>query len=202
MRAGPSCQGPQLQVAGPGSAGPSVWPSVAQVGRARGARGSLTLRLARTPERWIERNNGQRKSYLSTGGFQLTGQISGWDPEREQTVQNGKCKLLDDRRQVSMLRVAQGRPQLPGPSTSSCRARLGRARLGRPKLLPRPGGAGLPQPGATGRKARVPSCDHDGRVTGSARSRLAAALAAGFGSPPCLNFKWTLRVQLAPVPVA
>jgi hypothetical protein len=72
-------------------------PYVARVGRARGARGPLTLRLAGTPERWIERNNEQRKSYLSTGGFQLTDQISGWDPEREQTAQNGKCKLLDVR---------------------------------------------------------------------------------------------------------
>ncbi len=73
-------------------------PYVAQVGRARGARGPLTLRLAGTPERRNERNNEQRKSYLSTGGFQLTDQISGWDPsEREQTAQNGKCKLLDVR---------------------------------------------------------------------------------------------------------
>ncbi len=69
----------------------------AQVGRARGARGPLTLRLAGTPERRIERNNEQRKGYLSTGGFQLTDQISGWDPERERTAQNGKCKLLDVR---------------------------------------------------------------------------------------------------------
>jgi hypothetical protein len=36
-------------------------------------------------------------------------------------------------------------------------------------------------------------------VTGSARSHPAAALAVDFGSPPRLNFKWTL--QLAPVPV-
>ncbi len=55
----------------------TLGPYVAQVGRARGARGPLTLRLAGTPERWIERNNEQRKSYLSTGGFQLTDQISG-----------------------------------------------------------------------------------------------------------------------------
>ena len=72
-------------------------PYVARVDRARGARGPLTLRLAGTPERWIERNNEQRKSYLSTGGFQLTDQISGWDPEREHTAQNGKCELLDVR---------------------------------------------------------------------------------------------------------
>ena len=59
---------------------------------------------ARSPSAWLERrnvglrgNNEQRKSYLSTGGFQLTDQISGWDPEREHTAQNGKCKLLDVR---------------------------------------------------------------------------------------------------------
>ena len=45
----------------------------------------------------------------------------------------------------------------------------------------------------------MPSCDQDGQVTGSAGSHPAAALAVDFGSPPCLNFKWTL--QLAPVPV-
>ena len=70
----------------------------ARVDRARGARGPLTLRGADDEGRGFqERNNEQRKSYLSTGGFQLTDQISGWDPEREQTAQNGKCKLLDVR---------------------------------------------------------------------------------------------------------
>jgi hypothetical protein len=38
-----------------------------------------------------------RKAILCTGGFQPTDQISGWAPEREQTAQNGKCKLLDVR---------------------------------------------------------------------------------------------------------
>jgi hypothetical protein len=39
------------------------WAVLARVDRARGARGPLTLRLAGTPERWIERNNKQPTGY-------------------------------------------------------------------------------------------------------------------------------------------
>ncbi len=39
------------------------WAVLAQVGRARGARGPLTLRLAGTPERWIERKDKQPTGY-------------------------------------------------------------------------------------------------------------------------------------------
>jgi hypothetical protein len=40
-----------------------------------------------------------RKAILCTGGFQLTDQMYGWDPEKEHTAPNGKCKLLADVRQ-------------------------------------------------------------------------------------------------------
>jgi hypothetical protein len=57
-------------------------------------------------------NNRKATGTRSTGGFQLTGQISGWAPEREHTAQNGNRKLLDVRWQVSMPRVAQGSAQV------------------------------------------------------------------------------------------
>ena len=61
------------------------------------ASGALTLRLADDEGRRLKGSNEQPTSYLSTGGFQLTDQISSWDPEREHTAQIGKCKLLDVR---------------------------------------------------------------------------------------------------------
>ena len=82
----------------PQSATHCPWAVLARVDRASGARGPLTLRLAGTPERWIEgKATNNRKAILCTGGFQPTDRISGWTPEREQTAQNGKCKLLDVR---------------------------------------------------------------------------------------------------------
>ena len=50
-----------------------------------------------TPRTLIEETRNNRQAILCTGGFQLTDQISGWDPEREHSAQNGKCKLLDVR---------------------------------------------------------------------------------------------------------
>jgi hypothetical protein len=62
---------------------------------------SLELRKHTTPSfsRGIDVGGAtnNRKAVLCTSGFQPTDQISGWDPEREQTAQNGKCKLLDVR---------------------------------------------------------------------------------------------------------
>ena len=59
---------------------------------------------ARSPFAWLERRKvglrgttNNRQAILCTGGFQLTDQISGWDPEREHTAQNGKFRLLDVR---------------------------------------------------------------------------------------------------------
>ena len=70
----------------------------ARVDRARGARGPLTLRGADDEGRGLRgKATNNRKAILCTGGFQPTDQISGWAPEREQTAQNGKCKLLDVR---------------------------------------------------------------------------------------------------------
>ena len=88
--------GPQLFVAfpfnqRPSSSAPPEWAGPEEPG-------------ARSPSAWLERRNvGMRgttnngKAILCTGGFQPTDQISGWDPEREQTAPNGKCKLLDVR---------------------------------------------------------------------------------------------------------
>jgi len=71
----------------------------ARVDRARGARGPLALRRGWRRRTLIEgkRATNNRKAILCTGRLQPTDQISGWAPEREQTAQNGKCKLLDVR---------------------------------------------------------------------------------------------------------
>ena len=101
-------------------------------------------------------------------------------------------------------RLGDSGPFLAGPAPAARALNFqfpGRARLCRPELLPLCQCLGREARAYLGREARVPSCDHDGQVTGSARRHRdpAAALAVDFGSPPCLNYKWT--IHLAPVPV-
>ena len=72
------------------------WAVSAQVDRARGARGPLTLRGADDEGRGLKGSNKQRGLVL----FYVCNRLkenSGWVPEREHTAQNGKWKLLDVR---------------------------------------------------------------------------------------------------------
>jgi len=74
------------------------WAASAQVDRARGARGPLTLRLAVTPERELRGSNKQREDVL----FYVCNRLkenSGWVPEREHMPKmgSGSFSMFDSR---------------------------------------------------------------------------------------------------------